>query len=193
MDPVMETMRQRRSVRAYTDQPVPPYQLREILQAGQFAPSGGNCQYCHFLCIQSPSILQALIDLAQRSFSQMDIKPGTYKSLAGSIRKAKAGGYDFTYGAPVLIVVANRIDHGNAMADSACALENMMLAAASFGLGSCWINQLRWLRDDPALRAYLLSLGLADNETVYGGLALGHAAHAPQKPPARTGNRITWL
>ena len=70
------------------------------------------------------------------------------------------------------MLVANLIDHGNAMADSACALENMMLAAAGFGLGSCWINQIRWLRDEPSIRSYLLSLGMAPEETIYGGVAL---------------------
>ena len=47
----------------------------------------------------------------------------------------------FHYGAPVYIVTANKMGYGNAMADSACALENMMIAANALDLGSCWINQ----------------------------------------------------
>ncbi|MFR7473979.1 MAG: nitroreductase family protein, partial [Christensenellales bacterium] len=137
------------------------------------APSGGNKQACHFLVIQSPDILAELSQRAVAAFAQMEATPDTYQSLASSIRKAKQGAYDFLYGAPVLVLAANLIDHGNAMADSACALENMMLAAAGFGLGSCWINQIRWLRDEPSIRSYLLSLGMAPEETIYGGVALG--------------------
>lgn len=193
MDPVIKTLRQRRSIRAYTDQPVPPYQLRDIVEAGRWAPSGGNRQLCHFLCIRSPEALRALIRLAQRTFAAMEVTPDTSPSVAASIRKARAGGEDFTYGAPVLVLVANRVGAKNAAADSACALENMMLAATSFGLGSCWINQLCHLRDAPALRRWLCARGMAKNETLYGGLALGYAAGSPQAPPRLTGNRVTWL
>ena len=68
-----------------------------------------------------------------------------------------------------------------------------MLAAAGFGLGSCWINQIRWLRDEPSIRSYLLSLGMAPEETIYGGVALGLPKQRPVMPLARPGNRITYL
>lgn len=156
MNPILANMAARRSIRSFLPDAPPPYQLREILEAGRMAPSGGNKQACHFLVIQSPDILAALSQRAVAAFAQMEATPDTYQSLASSIRKAKQGAYDFLYGAPVLVLAANLIDHGNAMADSACALENMMLAAAGFGLGSCWINQIRWLCDEPSIRSYLL-------------------------------------
>ena len=144
MNPILANMAARRSIRSFLPDAPPPYQLREILEAGRMAPSGGNKQACHFLVIQSPDILAELSQRAVAAFAQMEATPDTYQSLASSIRKAEQGAYDFLYGAPVLVLAANLIDHGNAMADSACALENMMLGAAGFGLGSCWINQIRW-------------------------------------------------
>ena len=71
-------------------------------------------------------------------------------------------------------MTANRKDYGNAMADSACALENMMIAANALDLGSCWINQLHWLDEDTRVRGYLEGQGLAEDETVTGGLILGY-------------------
>lgn len=193
MNPILANLANRRSIRSFLPDPLPPYQLREILEAGRMAPSGGNRQACHFLVIQSPHILAELSQKAVSAFARMQITPHTYESLASSIRKAKQGHYDFLYGAPVLVLVANLINHGNAMADSACALENMMLAASSFGLGSCWINQLRWLHDEPSLRSYLLSIGMAPEETIYGGAVFGLPKHLPTAPLPRTGNRITYL
>ena len=97
------------------------------------------------------------------------------------------------YTAPVLVLVANRQNYNNALADSACAIENIMLAATSFGIGSCYINQIRWLRDEPLIRQMLLSFGMKEDETIYGGVSLGYAAQSPAAPLARTGNPITML
>ena len=81
------------------------------------------------------------------------------------------------------------------MADSACALENMMIAANALDLGSCWINQLHWLDEDEEVREYLYGLGLSEDETVTGALSLGYAAEGlPNHTPLpRTGNPVTWI
>lgn len=63
---------------------------------------------------------------------------------------------------PVPIIVANRKDYGNNMADSVAAIENMMIAANALDLGSCCINQLYWLNEEPSLLAYLRELGLKE-------------------------------
>ena len=81
----------------------------------------------------------------------------------------------FNYNAPALIVVACQKDYGNNMADVACALENMMLAANEMDLGSCYINQLKWLNEDPTLLAYFKEMGLKDSERIYGSVAIGYA------------------
>ena len=71
----------------------------------------------------------------------------------------------------------------------------MMIAACALGLGSCWINQLRWLQDRPAIRSALESIGLGTDEMVTGGLALGYAEKddATRTPPERHGNPVTWV
>ena len=59
--------------------------------------------------------------------------------------------------------------------DCACAIENMFLAAHSLGIGSCWINQLGTTCDDPEVREFISSLGVPENNKVYGCVALGYA------------------
>ena len=97
-----------------------------------------------------------------------------------------ADGYVFMYNAPVLIVVANKRDYGNKYADVSCAMQNMMLAANALDLGSCWINQLRWLQDNPVLRAYLQKLGMAEDEEVCASLSIGY----PDTPDGLPGRRV---
>ena len=190
-----EAILTRRSTRKYAAE-VPEKELIEkVIEAGRYAPSGGNSQTTHFLVITDPEVLKELAWIVQTAFAKMEIRENTYASLKNSINASRRGGYVFHYNTPVLIVTANKKGYGNAMADSACALENMMIAANALDLGSCWINQLHWLDEDEAVREYLYGLGLAEDETVTGALSLGYAADGlPNRTPLpRTGNPLTWI
>ena len=169
--------------------------IEQVVEAGRTAPSGGNNQTTHVMVITNKKVLEDLAVLAEKAFAAMEPGPDTYKSLRNSIMASKKGGYVFYYNAPVLIVTANRKGYGNAMADSACALENMMIAANALDLGSCWINQLHWLDEDPGIREYLKAYGLSDDETITGGLILGYGIDGmPVRTPLpRTGNPVTWV
>ena len=120
-----------------------------------------------------------------------------YRSLQNSINLSKKGGYVFCYNAPVLIIVANKKDYGNNQADCALALENMMLEANDLDLGSCYINQLKWLNEDQKILSYLQSLGMKDDERVYGSLIVVYPdtndGKPLRKPLPRKGNEVTWL
>ena len=191
----MEAIMTRRSTRRMK----PDLPLRElierVIEAGRAAPSGSNSQTTHFIVITKPSALKELAELVQSEFAKMEIEPDTYVSLRNSIKASKTGGYMFHYNAPVLIVTANKKGYGNAMADSACALENMMIAANALNLGTCWINQLHWLTDHRAVQAYMQNLGLKDDETITGGLILGYGFDGlPVRTELkRTGNPVTWI
>lgn len=190
----LEAIKTRRSTRKFSPK-LPEKELIEtVIEAGRYAPSGGNNQTTHFLVITASEILKEILWVVQTAFAKMEIQENMYSSLKNSINASKRGNYDFLYNAPVLIVTANKKGYGNAMADSSCALENMMIAANALDLGSCWINQLHWLDEDEAVREYLLGLGLAEDETVTGGLALGYPADGlPNRVPLpRTGNPVTW-
>ena len=193
----MEAILTRRSTRNYRPEPVEQEKLEKILQAGRQAPSGGNNQTSHFLVIRSREVLDRLIEMTEKAFAAMEATEQTYASLKHAIATSKKGGYVFCYNAPVLIAVANRRDYGNNIADCACAIENMMVAANALDLGSCWINQLRWLNEDPGITEYLRGFGLKEEERVYGAVILGYPATDSGLPDRRLmtlkGNEITWI
>ena len=120
-----------------------------------------------------------------------------YRSLAHAITASKGDNYIFHYNAPALIVTANQKDYGNNMADCACALENMMLMANALNLGSCWINQLRWLNENEAVNQAFRTFGLSEDERIYGAVSIGYAqteTGLPVRSPLdRTGNPVTWI
>ena len=148
----IEAILTRRSTRKFSTELPERGLIEKILEAGRYAPSGGNSQTTHFIVIESSAVLKELAELVRSAFSAMEYTEDTYSSIKNSINASKRGNYIFHYNAPVLIVTANRKGYGNAMADSACALENMMIAANALDLGTCWINQLHWLDRGPERR-----------------------------------------
>ena len=189
----MEAIMTRRSVRKMKAEAPERALLEQVIEAGRSAPSGSNSQSTHLIVITEKETLSVLQEKVQAAFAKMEEGPDTYVSLRNSIRASKKGNYVFHYGAPVLIVTANKKGYGNAMADSACVLENMMIASHALGLGSCWINQLHWLTEDAEVRGFLETLGLRADEFVTGGLIVGYADGAPgPKFPKKNGNPVTW-
>lgn len=191
----LEAIHTRRSTRRYKEAEPERTLIEKVIEAGRYAPSGGNNQTTHFIVINDKNTRDELAELVKTEFSKMEITEGMYASLKHSITAAKTGKYIFHYGAPVLIVTANRKGYGNAVADSACALENMMIAANALDLGSCWINQLHWLDSNKAIRSFLESRGLKEEETITGGLIIGYPEGGvpERKPLERKGNPVTWV
>ncbi|MBO4378316.1 MAG: nitroreductase family protein [Clostridia bacterium] len=178
-----EAILTRRSTRNFRPDPIEQEKLDRILDAARQAPSGGNNQTNHFLVIRSQEVIRRLVAMVEKAFAGMEADENTYASMRRSIAAAKKGGYVFCYNTPVLIVVANRRDYGNNIADCACALENMMVAANALDLGSVWINQLKWLNEEPEIVAYLQALGMKEYERVYGALSIGYPATENGLPP----------
>lgn len=187
----------RRSTRKFKEQKLEKEVLDKLLEAGRFAPSGGNSQTTHFLVITNREILNELEELVKNAFASMVAEPGMYKSMVYSIRASKSGSYIYDYKAPALIITANKKDYGNNIADCACSLENMMIAANELNLGSCWINQLRWLNENKTILEKLYSLGMTEDERVYGALAIGYPDTEDGLPVRtaleRTGNIVTYV
>ena len=68
-----------------------------------------------------------------------------------------------------------------------------MIAANALDLGSCWINQLHWLDENEAVRAYMACFGLTDEETITGGLILGYPEGELNRTMIeRRGNPVDW-
>ncbi len=194
---VKEAICTRRSTRKYLDKIIEKELLEELIEAGRAAPSGGNSQSAHLFAISDRKLLEEIRVKVEEAFRKMEISEGMYPSLMNSINRSKNGNYRFFYDAPVLVVIANQKDYGNNIADTACILENMMILANEKDLGSCWINQLRWLNEDEALLKIFRDLGLEEDERIYGALALGYPDTEDGKPVRtplpRKGNKVEWI
>lgn len=188
MHPVLETIRARRSVRAYQMRQIQETQLQALLEAARYAPSGGNSQSWQFTVVQNPQALAELHDALVQGFLHMPVDVSTYRSKRAAVAAAKAGKANYFYGAPTLIIASNARDYCNNMFDCAAALENIFLAACALGLGSCWINQMTWLCDEAGVRGCLRALGVPDGHIVCGAAAVGYPdGPAPQAPARREG------
>ncbi|MDR3289573.1 MAG: nitroreductase family protein [Peptococcaceae bacterium] len=185
---VLACIHARRSTRRFTEQQISAEQLDTLLDAAIWAPSGGNHQSWLFTAIQKKEALLHLNELVREGFRHWlpdDDYPGKLAIKEHSQRE----GYTFYREAPTLIIASNLPDYENAMADCSLALQNIFLAAQSLGLGSCYINQLHWLRDDAGVRAYLSELGIPREHTICSAAVVGFSG-AESPAPARKPDTI---
>ena len=192
-----EAIMTRRSTRRFKPDAIDRVLVERIVEAGRMAPSGGNNQTSHFIVIVDKDVRAQIVADVERAFAAMEPTDDMYGGLKMSIALSKKGGYVFDYNAPVLVAIANQKNYGNNMADVATALENMLIAANALDLGSCYINQLKWLNEDPTLLELMRGLGLGEDERIYAAVALGYADTDDglpiREPLPRKGNQVTWV
>lgn len=190
MNSTIDTIMSRYSCRKFTDVHITDDVLSTIIEAGRVAPCGGNNQTNKFYVIKNKELLSRVVDIAQREFALMELHDGLYKSLKKTVVLSKKGGYDFTYKAPVVIVITNKKGYDNAMADAVCANMSMMIAAHSLNIGTCYLNQLHWLDNSEQIRA---SIGISADETIACSLALGIPRQKRTGRREITGNEVVEL
>ena len=178
MNEVLQNIKARRSVRAYTDRQVSAQDLDLILEAAAYAPNGMHYETWHFTANPDSAILTELNEVIKGAFAKSD-EPRLRE-------RGQSETYCCYYHAPTLVIVSNEPTQWWAPMDCACALENIFLAARSLGIGSCWINQLGQTCDDPEVRVLLTRLGVPQNHKVYGCAALGYE-------PANTSQKEKWI
>ena len=155
MNEVMQAILSRRSIRQFTDQEVPKEVLEDLAQAALHAPSGMGKKTWKFTVISNREKIRQLAEIMGKTLGR--------------------DGYNM-YDPTALIIPSNLKDSPFGKEDNACALENIFLAAYSYGVGSVWINQMRDICDDPAIRPILTQLGIPEDHVVYGMAALGYPA-----------------
>jgi mutator protein MutT len=192
----IETIMMRRSTRKYKSEQVDEKLLAAVIEAGRFAPSGGNEQLTHMIVVQDAEVLHNLIKLSKEEFAKIVPDESMYVGLRSTIKHAHDADFHFNwlYDAPTLIVLAHKKGHTNAMADSVCALQNMIIAAEALGLGTCYQNALHWLDDSGSLRVYMYTVGLKHDETITCALSIGYSDEdASRQPLPRKGNPVSYV
>ena len=170
MQPVMETILHRRSIRRFAPEQIREETLAQILQAGLYAPSGRGAQPVVFVVVQNQATLAEL------------------SRLNAAVMGADT---DPFYGAPTVIVVLADRSRPTWVEDGSLALGNLMNAAHALGLGSCWIHRAREVFDSPEGQALLHQWGLEGTYAGVGHCLLGYpAADLPPAPPRKPGRVV---
>jgi len=105
--------------------------LDTLLDAAIWAPSGSNSQSWLFTAIQKKDVLLQLNELVREGFQHW-IPDDNYPGKLEVREHSQNADFNFYYHAPTLIIVSNRPNYENAMADCALALENIFLPAHCF-------------------------------------------------------------
>ena len=166
MNAAMENLLTRRSVRAFEEKEIPREELEQIAKAAVYAPSGQNKQTWKITVVTDRNKIQALA-----------------KAVGKELGRAE---YDM-YSPQALVIPSNARDNRHSQDDNACAMENIMLAAHSFGIGSVWINQVREVCDAPEVRSILKEWEIPDSHVIFGIAALGYAKGPVNQKQKKTG------
>jgi nitroreductase len=180
---VLKIIRQRRSVRNYLDRSVSDGDIAAVLEAGLWAPSGeGNIEKdIHFTVIRRRETLDRINDLSKETARGSE--------LSWIAEMGRDEHFHCLYSAPVLILVSYREKTACPETDSAAATENMLLAAESLGLGSCWLYFPLQAFHGAEGRELLHSFKLPEGFRPFSSLVLGYrSGPAETAAPRRTEN-----
>ena len=181
MNDIIQTILTRRSVRAYQPRQIGEKDLQEILLAGQYAPTAMGDQLWHFTVVQNAELKEKLQLLCKASFKNSDIPSLRELSSRDDVH--------VFYHAPTLVIVSADSKALAPLWDSVLAMENMLLAASSLGISSCWVHSPMIVYGAPEGPASLSSIGLnfPEGHVPYAAAVFGYSAQplpeaAPRKP-----------
>lgn len=155
---VLKAIRERRSIRRFKPEQVTDEELKTVLEAGTWAPTGHGSQDPWIVAVQNEALRKRL---TQFNAQIMGVSSDPY------------------YGAPTLVLVFASKDNENNYRDGSLVLGNMMLAAHSIGLASCWINREDKMFETAEGKQIMKELNLPDGLMGVGALSLGYAASQP--------------
>ena len=158
MNQVIEAMLSRRSCRSYKPEQVREDTLQEILLAGTYAASGMGRQSGKIVVVQDKDTIQQLRAMNAAVMGNPNSDP--------------------FYGAPTVCVVLADPDVSTWQEDGSLILGNLMLAASTLGVASCWIHRAQQEFDSPEGKALLEKWGIPTRYRGVGHCILGYAAAA---------------
>ncbi len=196
VNPVLDNIYRRRSVRNYKPDPVPDEVLLELIKAGIYAPSARNQQAWRFIVVTDKTEVDRYADRAKQlwknslAFRAVSILGIGGRDIQRYVRMMKTPALHLFHHAPAVIFIF--APKGRLVAeDCACAAENMMLSARSLGLGSCWIGLAGPLGKD---KKTLNELKVPGGYRLMATLVFGYPSNEDQKTPKRNEDVIiNWV
>jgi nitroreductase len=165
---VFEAIKERRSVRAYTDEAVSDEDVERLIEAARWAPSAGNIQPWAFVVVKDVETKRKLYDAALNQ-TLIQQAPVVIVVCADLIRSSRGYG--------------SRGVHLYSIQDTAAAIQNILLAAHELGLATCWVGAFH---EDEVAEAVKAPRHLRPVAMV----AVGYPAERPAAPQKRSVNEI---
>jgi len=163
-NPVLEAIENRISVRKFTDQPVSDEQVRLLLNAAFNAPSACNKRPWEFVVVRDREILERFA--GKFRFQRMMTQAALAIVVCGDTDRA--------------------IDHDLMVNDCSAAVQNILLAAHSLGLGACWCG----LRPDGVSRRTREWINAPENILPIAAIAVGYPDESRSHPDRYEAERV---
>ena len=174
MSETLNTIRNRRSCRAYKPELIREEELQQIIEAGTYAATG--------MGKQSPIIIAVTNREMRDRLAAMNAK------ILG-----QGEGFDPFYGAPVVLIVLADRAIPTYQYDGSLVMGNLMLAAADLGIGSCWIHRAKEEFESDEGREILKSLGIEGDYEGIGHCVLGYEATPANEAVPRKENYVYYI
>lgn len=172
MNEIIKAMETRRSIRGYKEDMVPEELIAEVVEAGTYAATG--------MGRQSPIILAV-----------------TNKEVRDRLSKVNAEIMGTTgdpfYGAPVVLVVLADKSRPTYLYDGSLVMGNLMLAAHSLDLGSCWIHRAKETFEREEGKAILKELGIEGDYEGIGNCVIGYAKEPAKDAAPRKADYVHYI
>lgn len=190
MKDIVEVIKTRRSIREYKEDQIPDEDIKFLIDCARYAPSGFNMQPWSFLVIKNKDVRRKISESGKKAMIPL-LEP--VKDTSPKVKDfyvfLKTKSTDMFYGAPVLIIILGNKSVMTSDWDCAMAAQNMMLAAHSKGIGSCWIGGVL-----PALmdEGFLKELGAPEGYKAVAPLIFGYPK-GKTEVPGRAEPEVKWL
>ncbi len=172
MNEMLKCIEERRSVKAYTPEMPKKEDIDAVIKAGLEAASGRNRQ-CAIIVAITDKVTRDKLSQANAAVLGMESDP--------------------FYGAPAVLVVLAKKDVNTRVYDGSLCLGNMMLAAHTLGLGSCWVHRAREVFEQPEWKEWLSSIGVEGEYEGIGNLILGYPKGDFPAPKERLPGRVFYV
>lgn len=183
------TIRGRRSIRNYSERDVPEELIKTLIDTGIHAPSALALFPWSFIVVRDRAMIKRISDYAKPA-----VIAGLKNEKSGGMTKRYLNmvgeeGFSIFYNAPCLLLILGKDEAPFANVDCSLCAQNIMLAAHSLGLGTCWIGSGRYIEKDPGIMA---DLGFPEGYHLVSSLVLGYPAEEPEMPE-RPEADIHWI
>lgn len=173
MNEIIKAMEERRSIRKFKQDMVPKADIDQIIEAGLYAASGRGKQAVITVAVTNKEIRDRL--------SEVNCKIGGWEA-----------GFDPFFGAPVVLIVLVEKDCPTGVYDGSLVMGNMMLAAHSLGLGSCWVHRAKQEFEMEEYKKFLTELGISGEYEGIGHCVVGYIDGEAPKAAPRKQDRVYY-